>query len=1168
MLAAAKALNRGMFAVLVIVLHFCLCADATTFQTLHSWNFMGHGIETSTVADHFGDATATLFSGAELKPVGVKLDGVDDYVGLNINTAFGGELTIETVASVNNLTASSVKPFFSCSNGELNEGDNIGLTTAPALIGNDNLVARRSHHIVATVSTSTITTYIDGFKVSQAERGDALNTMVRTQCYIGRSAFSAHDFLDGVVSYLAIHQGVMTAGEVKMAFEASIRPRHWWSFEGLIDGNTTTADDHVGGETATIYGATFALGGITLSGEDACVAQTDAGGTCQTAAVTSYVALGSSPTGSLSGLGGAMTLEFFAAFNAFERFSALFACGNPDQNDYIEVRNKHTRGMLELKLYRGTVKIASASSLTNQDLEIGKMHHIVVTFKGFAISLFLDGKLVLGQSERQSESNPLYPSVEPNVVDRSHCVLGESGWKSPGHFKGKIAMAAIYLGAMTPEDVTRAYFLYSGPAFAATGLAPFQITNAFCGTSEWSKIPVPCYVEGGDTLTIYTSLLPNMTNIIMVKINSRLCTEAVAITPLGQQTYAMITCITPCFTDDGSSVTIWGGASLELSVSILMTDGETIPLTKASSFPVNAVQLRSGYSNTQNYPGYVCSDPPNITSVTCALEGCLGSSQTILEVPPNMRLIVTGHNFGATQQVTTLGITPNRLSIANSACIEAVILGSWSSTQFEFSMCAAGGSDLPLQLELGSMVSNVVRISVLVSATVPRSLHLLTKPTTSAPLTNWTLLTTWEPPQLTASLSGYILKYVHTTVRPVNEASWAAGFEEMLSNSTTEFNVSLSLGQTVWVKIGAFYSPDTKPHKNDFTALQVSQAASAPGRATITSIAFVGLSTTETGANMLIQFEMGSFNGVSPHAAAIGFSHLSDSNITVGESQTIALNEKNVQLVVLSGVPVRKSLEFKVNLQAMRSQGLAGGSVKMTSTTSDVWTLQIDAPTEVRDLKASLNSCERDSDKFSVTLDWKNGEDRVTVGNSSPPPITAHTVYARRESSPCNKTDNSLETLTCIQAANSDASYWVVPNSTASALPRATVRGLPLGQAACFVVQAANAVGSGPRSSDEVCIDVSTTLQNRCDEGSSLIDPRIFSCEKCPLGTFSNVKGGTCKVCLPLKYTPAPGATECVHCSEGKRADFSSSLNLTTCVCVFVFVFREWSSFDFLLRCG
>ena len=166
----AAALNRGMFAVLVIVLHFCLCADATTFQTLHSWNFMGHGIETSTVADHFGDATAKL-SGAELKPFGVKLDGVDDYVGLNINTAFGGELTIETVASVNSLTASSVKPFFSCSSG-LSEGDNIGLTTAPALIGNDNLVARRSHHIVATVSTSTITTYIDGvFKVSRAWEG-------------------------------------------------------------------------------------------------------------------------------------------------------------------------------------------------------------------------------------------------------------------------------------------------------------------------------------------------------------------------------------------------------------------------------------------------------------------------------------------------------------------------------------------------------------------------------------------------------------------------------------------------------------------------------------------------------------------------------------------------------------------------------------------------------------------------------------------------------------------------------------------------------------------------------------------------------------------------------------------------------------------------------------
>ena len=102
------------------------------------------------------------------------------------------------------------------------------------------LIAGQRYHIVATVSGTTMTTYINSVAEAKKVDGWEPRTMRRSTCTIGAPGAAPprgqtpHGYFSGVVSSLAIYRGAMTQAQVTAAYAAAFPILEFaWDFRGV-----------------------------------------------------------------------------------------------------------------------------------------------------------------------------------------------------------------------------------------------------------------------------------------------------------------------------------------------------------------------------------------------------------------------------------------------------------------------------------------------------------------------------------------------------------------------------------------------------------------------------------------------------------------------------------------------------------------------------------------------------------------------------------------------------------------------------------------------------------------------------------------------------------------------------------------------------------------------
>ena len=287
--------------------------------------------------DSISGISTALVAGATRTATGVVLDGVDGYADLNFGSALlGGAMTIEIVAKVNTLTAYARLFVYGAPSGTAVNANNnadyivVGAhlvsQAAPGQLGwsirqgsaseksasfPNSLVPGVRYHIVATVSGTTMRTYINGLKRGENLNGWEPNSVLRAFGYIGKGLFSGSSPLSGEVSSLKIYSGAMTETEVAVAYVASLPPCAKGGIASVCavrSTNPACADSATsccaGNATAMFLGASVTA--IAANAFEGCASLT----TVNLATATSLTSIGAS---AFSGCTSLTTLSFVGA---------------------------------------------------------------------------------------------------------------------------------------------------------------------------------------------------------------------------------------------------------------------------------------------------------------------------------------------------------------------------------------------------------------------------------------------------------------------------------------------------------------------------------------------------------------------------------------------------------------------------------------------------------------------------------------------------------------------------------------------------------------------------------------------------------------------------------------------------------------------------------------
>ena len=668
-------------------------------------------------------------------------------------------------------------------------------------------------------------------------------------------------------------------------------------------------------------------------------------------------------------------------------------------------------------------------------------------------------------------------------------------------------------------------------------LLPFTIVGAFVD-NETSTVRV----EGGEELMIVGTGFGALSQ-LEISLGGVACLAlSLIVTPSKFAGFSAAKCSTPC-------LDAWDSA-LGVSASG-MKQGDTVTFAAAATlFRGNApVQFATASEYAlQAVANFVCVHAPIISSIECVVASECDDTAATLQIAPNALVRITGSYFGKTLPSADK-VSPVKLELGLVTCL---VFEYWSSTIIRAKMCAPGGSGLAVKLVIGDRESSgSIKIDVKIDAKVPQALTLALSLSTGNNIYSGTVA--WSPP---ADATGYGYVLIFTTSNSgwsvLSDVQRIVAEKGVGSLSATVQNIAI--GSVLRAKVGMVYAADAAAvavgagnysgntlawAPDEFTAVQNLQAASAPETPNISAITFIGLSHGHTMmVDMLQRFELVSFNGGTPDVGVIEYT----SGATSLGGATMKLNSELTQLAVISKFPTDTLTDVVITLLSTREFGLDGNLELLSSSVSLKTALRVRVPQRARELSAAFEAAARDASTFTAVVDWLSGIEEP--GNA---PIVDHKVYwraaaATNELCVFEQSRDSTSGMTCNRTARAIHLY-ANEHVTGSPLARATISGLPLGSASCFVVQAKNAVGFGSLSTSEVCLDVAALLRSRCEAGTQLANDAIFTCEKCAMGQFNAARGSNCTSCDQRMFTPAVGSTTCSTCSDGTHAVTKSIAN-------------------------
>ena len=700
----------------------------------------------------------------------------------------------------------------------------------------------------------------------------------------------------------------------------------------------------------------------------------------------------------------------------------------------------------------------------------------------------------------------------------------------------------------------------SAPSAAPTSaptLLQDSIVFATCGDpdNDFSD-PAPCGVEGTDTLTVVGSF-PTNTQLIVnihtpagdINVSCTNVTASFVLTGGAYVGYERIQCTPPCF-----STAL--GADLEVSVCHASNPSTCMDSTQAFRDDLANAPVRMQYKNnpfaysSSDVDDFVCVDAPIIASIACVTaEECTTHSSGILEVPPNTVVVITGEHFGS-QQPTTADVSMLHVLFGVKDCAD---FQQWSDTQITLTMCASGGDQVEVKVKIGTKISTVTSVSqkiiVKIAATVPRNFALALDFSGG----EYTPNLTWEAPSDDSNV-GYIVEFAS-----VEFASSASPCMKSISKSPTKYfpsdsNTSMSgtallEGVVACARIGAVYSRTSgvvvattsswTVEDADWTDVTFLQAARAPAQPLNLTVSFIGTTwrlpgQPEDRADLLLRFATPAFNGAKPDLGNIAYA---------GGSGLAQLQDTQMQLAVLTGVPIGELKHITVRVTTSRVSGLEGDTATLTSPDSEARQTLIRAPNTPHSLRVTFASIELGSTVFTATIAWESEEESAENAK-----VTTHSIWSRAAApgTVCNAT------TPCERTALAQSEYTEQMLTRSPQKVFAVTLALP--NVYCFIVVATNAIGSSGSSAMETCIDPVPEVRSKCTPGTELVNTSIWVCEDCPLGTKNPAQGGACSPCNDSlgEFTPSTRAVACSICNVGT---FLNSSDATECLSCFVGMF-------------
>ena len=331
------------------------------------------------------------------------------------------------------------------------------------------------YHVTATVEGNVQQLFINGILIKSTTHATNVEPALvrRDRCYIGRSNGVADEdaFMSAEISSFQIYSGALTQDEIVTSYQSTFPILEYaWDFRDFVLGANAALRvlrDSVQGVSAYLmgdHGAVVTSTGVSLNGTEG-----------------SFIDLELD----MHVLGGAMTIEIVARFDALNSWSRLFACANgPNQNNIYLANDGSTSALVF-----GVIASVVGTGLSRYPgaIDLGVRYHFVATAEGSTMRTYMNGALV----------NETTDGVEPNAMTRSQCYIGKSNWGHDEYLAGEVTYLKIYSGAMQAAQVTRTYE------------AAFPILEV---NWDFTKMPIPCtkaqflYIDGGaaiDQLNLY-----------------------------------------------------------------------------------------------------------------------------------------------------------------------------------------------------------------------------------------------------------------------------------------------------------------------------------------------------------------------------------------------------------------------------------------------------------------------------------------------------------------------------------------------------------------------------------------------------------------------------------------------------------------------------------------
>jgi len=338
-------------------------------------------------------------------------------------------------------------------------------------------------HIAATWDGTTSKIYINNIERNSWTPSSTLTISGWNDFGIGKRAGSNSGYVNGQISNCAVWDKALSSSQVSTLFNfgtpetnISFDPTAWWK----LDDQNAITDYSGNGNTGSNNGATNSPGGVAYAPSwkiPSALPITSAANytTALDFGGSDYIDCGNNSSLVPSSLTISLWFKTSGSASAIPRLiNKSYSASAPYDSYFININNNVLN--FKIGVSSASVKIAGATNVVD-----GKWHHVVGTYDGSQLKLYLDGN---SEATPVSETRAIIENTTYNLT--IGCELGAYNFSWP--FTGDISNVSIFDSALTAPQVSTLY--NGGTPETAISFLPVS----------WWKLDT-----GGSTITDYGS---------------------------------------------------------------------------------------------------------------------------------------------------------------------------------------------------------------------------------------------------------------------------------------------------------------------------------------------------------------------------------------------------------------------------------------------------------------------------------------------------------------------------------------------------------------------------------------------------------------------------------------------------------------------------------------